>query len=241
ARSQVGHGRCIGDSRMVRSLHNRSTACQPPWIGAHSCGCSLLLQVKLDQTSNVRCRASLGWLGLILTHRINSLLCRDYGNREPRILGSAEVNCVGDRRSGFARLCPLCFPSCASTGRHDLSGLRNVRKCVLMTAFISLIIAWPVTYWVGAYQNETVYLTTSAAQRLQWISGNMKFTTTPIFIYEDLEELAGGNGNLFNNWVGAIVGQHLAYLGRVDYLVQVQDTPFSNTASRLISALFIKQ
>ena len=137
---------------------------------------------------------------------------------------------------GFIRL-----RSWANTGRHDLIGLRNVRKWVLMTAFITLIIAWPVTYWVAAYQNERVYLTTSAAQRLQWISGNMKFTTTPIFIYDDLDELAGGNGNLFNNWVGAIVGQHLAYLGRVDYLVQVHETPFSNTASRLISALFMKQ
>jgi hypothetical protein len=137
---------------------------------------------------------------------------------------------------GFIRL-----RSWANNGQHDLISFRSVRKWVLMTAFITLIVAWPLTYWVAGSQYESVYLTSTAAQRLQWISANMKFANTPIFIYNDLDELAGGYGNLFNNWVGAIVGQHLAYLGRVDYLVQVQETPFSNTASRLISALFIKQ
>src|SRR5438132_13792990 len=50
--------------------------------------------------------------------------------------------------------------------------------------------------------------------------------------------IAGGYGGLYDNWVGAIVGSHLSYIGSIDYLVQVQQTPYSNIVSRLHSAVF---
>lgn len=69
----------------------------------------------------------------------------------------------------------------------------------------------------------------------------MKFSDTPIFVYNDFDINAGGYGDLYDNWVGAIVGTHLSYIGSIDYLVQVQQTPYSNVVSRLHSAIFEKQ
>jgi hypothetical protein len=56
-----------------------------------------------------------------------------------------------------------------------------------------------------------------------------------------VNEFASGLGQLYNNWVSATVGPHLSYLGLIDYLAQFEETPFSETGARTISALFMQQ
>jgi hypothetical protein len=102
------------------------------------------------------------------------------------------------------------------------------------------VVSWPLTYAQAANENQKVFLSSSAFLRLQWIENNLKFPTAPIFVYNDLDPNAGGLGNLYDNWVSAIVGPHLAYLGQVSYLVQLQETPFSNLISRTFSASLMK-
>src|SRR5438046_2468126 len=107
----------------------------------------------------------------------------------------------------------------------------------------------PILFWFEifgpllplAILGLTIVLPPSAYQRLQCVSANLKFLSTPIFVYNDFDTNAGGLGDLYDNWVGAIVGTHLSYLGSIDYLVQVQQTPYSNIVSRLHSAIFEKE
>jgi hypothetical protein len=114
-------------------------------------------------------------------------------------------------------------------------------RWVLVVVLLLLVISWPVAYGQAAKENQRVFLTSSAYHRLQWISNTYGFSTVPIFIYNDVDQYAGGLGDFYNNWVSAVVGTHLSYLGRVDYLVQLQQTPFSNLISREISEKFMRQ
>ena len=114
----------------------------------------------------------------------------------------------------------------------------HLHRALLVASLILLVASWPISYVADAPVDQRVFLPASAYQRLQWISANMKFLSTPIFVYNDLDMNAGGYGDLYDNWVGAIVGTHLSYIGSIDYLVQVQQTPYSNIVSRLHSAVF---
>ncbi len=114
-------------------------------------------------------------------------------------------------------------------------------RWVLIAALFLLVVSWPATYGQAASENQRVFLNSSAYHRLQWITNNYQFSTLPIFIYNDIDQDAGGLGDFYNNWVSATVGTHLSYLGQVDYLVQLQQTPFSNIVSREISERFMRQ
>ncbi len=129
----------------------------------------------------------------------------------------------------------------ASRFKRDFAGLRFSPKQIVAVSFILLALSWPLAYGYSAAVDQRVFLTPSAFQKLQWISNNLKTATSPIFVYNDFDQDAGGYGDLYNNWVSAIVGPHLSYLGLVDYLVQLQETPFFNPVSRTISALFMEQ
>ena len=117
----------------------------------------------------------------------------------------------------------------------------HLQRALLVASLILLVASWPTSYVADAPVDQRVFLSPSAYQRLQWVSANMKFLSTPIFVYNDFDTNAGGLGDLYDNWVGAIVGTHLSYLGSIDYLVQVQQTPYSNIVSRLHSAIFEKE
>jgi len=149
-----------------------------------------------------------------------------------------------------AELVPV--PFLAATGLRRLGMLRVSRglggfspallqRALLAASLILIVVSWPTSYVADAPVDQRVFLPVSAYQRLQWINANMKFSDTPIFVYNDFDINAGGLGDLYDNWVGAIVGTHLSYIGSIDYLVQVQQTPYSNVVSRLHSAIFEKQ
>jgi hypothetical protein len=118
--------------------------------------------------------------------------------------------------------------------------LRYVRIGAIISIFAILALSWPVTTVLAA-PYEKVFLTSGEYQQLEWVSANMKFSNTPIFMYNDVDEFAGGLAQLYDNWVSAKVGLHLSYLGLPDYLVQVEETPFSNLISRTVSGEFFQQ
>jgi hypothetical protein len=118
--------------------------------------------------------------------------------------------------------------------------LRYSRTAVLVAMFGVLALSWPVTS-LWATPNEKVFLTSAEYQQLNWVSTNLKFSTTPIFMFNDPDEFAGGLAQLYDSWVMAKVGPHLSYLGLTDYLVQLEETPFSSLVSRTTSELFLQQ
>ena len=132
-----------------------------------------------------------------------------------------------------------------TTGLNTLKVLRRislpyVRTAVLVAIFGVLVLSWPVTS-LWAAPNEKVFLTSAEYQQLNWVSTNLKFSNTPIFMFNDVDEFAGGLGQLYDSWVLAKVGPHLSYLGLADYLVQLEETPFSSLVSRTTSELFLQQ
>jgi len=142
-------------------------------------------------------------------------------------------------------------PLLAGLGIHRLSEIlpslrilripsRYVRIGARVAIFAILALSWPVTSVLAA-PNEKIFLTSGEYQKLEWVSANMKFSSTPVFIYNDVDEFAGGLARLYDNWVSAKVGPHLSYLGLPDYLVQVEETPFSGLISRTVSGEFMQE
>jgi hypothetical protein len=142
-------------------------------------------------------------------------------------------------------------PLLAGLGIHRLSrnltslkGLtiphRYVRIGAMVAIFAVLALSWPLES-ISAAPNEKIFLTSAEYQQLEWVNANMKFSNTPIFIYNDLDEFAGGLAQLFDSWVSAKVGPHLSYLGLPDYLIQLEETPFSSLVSRTVSGEFMRQ
>jgi hypothetical protein len=118
--------------------------------------------------------------------------------------------------------------------------LRYVRTAVLVAILGVLALSWPVTS-LWAAPNEKVFLTSGEYAQLNWVSTNLKFSNTPIFMFNDVDEFAGGLAQLYDSWVLAKVGSHLSYLGLTDYLVQLEETPFSSLVSRTTSEIFMQQ
>ncbi len=117
---------------------------------------------------------------------------------------------------------------------------RYVRTGVIIAIFAILALSWPVAS-VSAAPYEKIFLTSGEYQQLEWVSSNMRFLNAPIFVYNDIDEFAGGLAHLYDSWVSAKVGSHLSYLGLPDYLVQLEETPFSDLISRTISGEFMQQ
>jgi len=117
---------------------------------------------------------------------------------------------------------------------------RYVRTGVIIAIFAILALSWPVAS-VSAAPYEKIFLTSGEYQQLEWVSSNMRFLNAPIFVYNYIDEFAGGLAHLYDSWVSAKVGSHLSYLGLPDYLVQLEETPFSDLISRTISGEFMQQ
>lgn len=123
---------------------------------------------------------------------------------------------------------------------HSLN-LRFSGRWIQIALVVLLMVSWPVTYIQGATQDQKVFLSSSAYTRLEWIHNNLHFGSPLIFVYTDMDPVAGELADFYDNWVSAIVGTHLAYVGQIGYLVQLQETPYSNIISREMSAKFMDQ
>jgi len=119
--------------------------------------------------------------------------------------------------------------------------LRSRARWFIVAILALLFVSWSLTYYEAASENQRVFLSPTAFHRLEWVSTNLKFSVIPIFIFNHLDQSAGGWADLYDNWVSAIVGRHLSYLGQVGYLVQLQQTPFSSLVSREHSLTFIRE
>jgi hypothetical protein len=118
--------------------------------------------------------------------------------------------------------------------------LQDARIPIMVGIFTILALSWPIT-WATAAPNEKVFLTSTEYQQLEWVRANLRFSNTPIFMFNDLNEFASGLAQLYDNWAAAIIGPHLSYLGLIDYLAQVQQTPFSDTGAREVSGEFMQK
>jgi len=118
---------------------------------------------------------------------------------------------------------------------------RYLRKSLMIVPLILLISSWPSVYAVAAQQSHRVFLTPLEYQQLVWVHDNLKGTTMPVFMFNDLDQYAGGLAQLYDNWVSAVVGTHFSYLGLTDYLLQGEETPFSEPIARATSSSFMQQ
>lgn len=118
--------------------------------------------------------------------------------------------------------------------------VRYLRVGAIAGIFIILALSWPIAS-VSVASEEKIYLTSLQNQQLSWVSANVKFTNTPIFMFNDVDQYAGGLAQLYDSWVSAKIGPHLPYLGLTDYLVRLEETPYSDLNSRTVEDLFMQQ
>jgi hypothetical protein len=153
----------------------------------------------------------------------------------------------------FAQRAVLLFPTPLLTGLgiRKLNELmtgrmtiripwRYVRQGTMAGIFIIIAVSWPVTTG-SAVPDQKIFISSQEFQQLQWVSVNMKFSSTPLFVFNDRDEFAGGLAQLYDNWVSATVGPHFSYVGLVDYLVQLEETPYYDTISQTVSREFMQQ
>jgi hypothetical protein len=119
--------------------------------------------------------------------------------------------------------------------------IQQFGRVLVATIVILLALSWPLVYGVAAQQNLSVSITTPQYQQLLWVKANVKSAAVPIFMFNDYDEFAGGLARLYDSWVSVVVGNHLSYLGLTDYLVQLQETPFSDPTARATSTTFLQQ
>jgi hypothetical protein len=132
------------------------------------------------------------------------------------------------------------LPRALAALRFGRIPLRSAKIGVMAIFLLVLAFSWPITS-LSVSPNEKIFLTSAEAQQLGFVSANIRFSNTPIFVFNDVDQYAGGLADLYDNWVGAKVGPHLSYLGLTDYLVQLEQTPFSDTVSQTISGVFWQQ
>lgn len=136
---------------------------------------------------------------------------------------------------GFRRLVII-----ATRVRITIPHVRFGKPALTGSLLLILALSWAITS-VNSVANEKIFISSGAYQQLRWVSSNVKFSNTPIFLFNDVDEYAGGLAQLYDNWVSATVGPHLSYVGLVDYLVRVEETPYFSTVSQTISSEFIQQ
>jgi len=76
-----------------------------------------------------------------------------------------------------------------------------------------------------------VFISHDAYKRVAWLSDHYHSLVPPIFVYYDIDIYSGSLGELYDDWVRAIYGEHFAYLGRIDFLISGFETPFSKDVS----------
>jgi hypothetical protein len=118
--------------------------------------------------------------------------------------------------------------------------VRYLKIAATAVVFVILAVSWPITA-SSALPHEQIFLTSAQYKQLEWVSSNLRFSSTPVFMLNDVDEYAGSLGQQYDSWVSAIVGPHLSYLGLVDYLVQMEQTPYSQIVSRQVSGEFMQQ
>jgi len=88
---------------------------------------------------------------------------------------------------------------------------------------------------------QRVFISNSAYEKLTWISRQYKSETSPLFIFNDYDGYAGALGELYDNWVQAVYGDHYSYLGIPSFLLALDETPFVSLNSQQHSRRFLEE
>lgn len=115
---------------------------------------------------------------------------------------------------------------------------KQMQKMITISVVATIILSgWALTY-ISVAHNQQVWISQPVYEKIVWLSNNHT-SEKPIFVYYDYDEYAGTLGNLYNDWVQAIYGNHYSYVGRLDFLLAKQETPFQSPTSKTFSTMFI--
>jgi len=119
---------------------------------------------------------------------------------------------------------------------HRRQSFQKYWKKIAMATLIVMVI---ITFSYTSYFSYRVFLPSAKYQKLLWIKENYG-DKDPILIVDDFDEYAGIQGDLYDNWVKALVGiKSCVYLGNPYYLNQKLSTPYFNPVSTQISNKFL--
>ncbi len=114
-----------------------------------------------------------------------------------------------------------------------------LRSATLLFIAIPLVTA-PAVYAYATPAHFRTYIDASTYSDLVWLEAHAG-DGKPIFVYSFPDECAGLLTNLYEGWVSATVGSHLAYMGRLESLLLGEITPFSNPLSAMVAQRLMGQ
>lgn len=113
----------------------------------------------------------------------------------------------------------------------------KVFLCLILITWIFISSFSLTTYYVKPAL--MVYIPSSGYEKLTWLSNYYQLSRPPIFVYDDYDQYAGGLANLYSNWIQVTYGDHYSYLGDVNSLLSLRETPFKSTQSQVFSKIFL--
>lgn len=139
-------------------------------------------------------------------------------------------------------LAAITIPRLSAITRSRLGALKKLTSQLKGIALISMItIGGSTLYYADIghqFYNTSISDSASASLRYLQSSGAIDVRKS-IFIVSDPPGQAGiGEHNSF--WVGAFLGDHYTYLGRLDFLMAGLETPFADDQSAQVSRIFFE-
>ncbi|MDD1776017.1 MAG: hypothetical protein LUP94_01525 [Candidatus Methanomethylicus sp.] len=100
----------------------------------------------------------------------------------------------------------------------------NQKMLALAILGLFLINAQPTLVYSSIYLNS--FETGDLADQLDYVRSYLPANQTPLFIIDRNENLLGESAELLDNFIGAYVGVHYTYIGKVERLVEGQRTVY---------------
>ena len=132
----------------------------------------------------------------------------------------------------FSERALILFPSPFLAGvglKFFLKDRFDVRNKKYLIPVFLVLASIMFSYSIPVFQR--IFISHSSYEQLVWLSDNIDSSFDPIFIINDYDNFVGEKGDMYDNWIQAVYGDHFTYLGLPIFYLSGVETPFHSLKS----------